>query len=56
MRFLEENGIGYQTPWAKVPIVPTAVVYDLNVGDPKIRQTSEDGYKACLIANVNFET
>ena len=56
MRFLEENGIGYQTPWAKVPIVPTAVVYDLNVGDPKIRPTSEDGYKACLNANVNFET
>lgn len=56
MRFLEENGIGYQTPWAKIPIVPAAVVYDLNVGNPKIRPTAEDGYNACLNASVNFET
>ncbi len=56
MRYLEENGIGYQTPWAKVPIVPAAVVYDLNVGDPKIRPTADDGYNACLKASVNFET
>ncbi|MEN3039494.1 MAG: P1 family peptidase [Candidatus Kryptonium sp.] len=56
MRFLEENEIGYQTPWAKVPIVPSAVVYDLNVGNPKIRPTAEDGYNACLNATINFET
>ncbi len=56
MRYLEEKGIGYQTPWAKVPIVPSAVVYDLNVGNPNIRPTAEDGYKACLNASVNFET
>jgi len=56
MRYLEENGIGYQTPWAKVPIVPSAVVYDLNVGNPKVRPTAEDGYNACLNAGVNFET
>ncbi len=56
MRYLEENGIGYQTPWAKVPIVPAVVVYDLNVGNPKVRPTAEDGYKACLNASVNFET
>lgn len=56
VRYLEERGIGYQTPWAKVPIVPTAVVYDLNVGNPKIRPTADDGYKACLSADVKFET
>src|SRR5512140_3250301 len=32
MRWLEEHGIGYATPWAKVPLVPTAVVFDLNIG------------------------
>jgi L-aminopeptidase/D-esterase-like protein len=26
MAFLEERGIGYHTPWAKVPIVPAAAI------------------------------
>ena len=56
VRYLESNGIGYQTPWAKVPIVPCAVVYDLNVGNPNVRPTAEDGYKACLTASSDFET
>ncbi len=29
MRFLEEQGIGFATPAARVPIVPAAVVFDL---------------------------
>jgi L-aminopeptidase/D-esterase-like protein len=50
MRFLEERGIGYVTPWARVPIVPAAVIYDLNVGSAKVRPTAEAGYAACTNA------
>ena len=46
MRWLEERDIGYATPWAKVPLVPTAVVYDLNVGSNSIRTDPSCGYKA----------
>jgi L-aminopeptidase/D-esterase-like protein len=33
-----------------VPLVPAAVLYDLSVGDPKIRPNAEAGYKACQAA------
>jgi L-aminopeptidase/D-esterase-like protein len=51
MRYLEERNIGYRTPWVKVPIVPAAVIFDLNVGSTTIRPTAEGGYKACLAAH-----
>lgn len=47
MQWLEEHSIGYQTPWAKVPIVPAAVVFDLNVGSNTLRPDPLTGYKAC---------
>lgn len=50
MRYLEERGIGYQTPWARVPIVPAAVVYDLNIGDASARPSAASGYQACADA------
>jgi L-aminopeptidase/D-esterase-like protein len=50
MRYLEEAGIGYQTPWGRVPIVPSAVIFDLNVGSPAVRPTAEAGYEACRAA------
>ncbi len=46
MRFLEERGIGYPTPWGVVPIVPAAVVFDLNVGSASIRPSAASGYAA----------
>jgi L-aminopeptidase/D-esterase-like protein len=48
MRFLEERNIGYQTSAGKVPIVPTAIIYDLGVGEGQIRPNREMGYQACL--------
>jgi L-aminopeptidase/D-esterase-like protein len=33
-----------------VPIVPAAILYDLEIGDAKIRPTAESGYKACQAA------
>lgn len=50
MKFLEEKGIGYQTPWVKVPIVPAAVIFDLNIGSKDIRPTASSGYAACASA------
>jgi len=48
MRYLEERGFGQETMVAKVPIVPTAVLFDLDTGSSKIRPGIEEGYKACL--------
>ncbi len=48
MKFLEERSIGYQTSTAKVPIVPAAILYDLGLGDGRVRPDKEMGYQACL--------
>jgi L-aminopeptidase/D-esterase-like protein len=48
MRFLEEKNIGYQTSAGKVPIVPTAIIYDLGLGKGRARPDQEMGYQACL--------
>ncbi len=53
VRWLEERGIGFPTGAAKIPIVPAAILYDLGVGDPKIRPDAEAGYKACQAASAN---
>ncbi|MEN8242186.1 MAG: P1 family peptidase [Chloroflexota bacterium] len=50
MQYLEENGIGYQTQVARVPIIPSAILFDLNIGDPNIRPDKQMGYQACLNA------
>ena len=50
MRYLEERGFGYETLVAKVPIVPTAIIFDLSIGKSNIRPGIEEGYKACLAA------
>jgi L-aminopeptidase/D-esterase-like protein len=50
MRYLEERGFGYETGAGKVPIVPAAIIFDLNLGDPKIRPAAREGYQACLAA------
>jgi L-aminopeptidase/D-esterase-like protein len=52
MRYLEERGIGFETGFGKVPIVPAAVVFDLSVGDPKIRPTADCGYRAAAAATA----
>jgi len=50
VRYLEERGIGFHFGGTTVPIVPAAILFDLGVGDPKIRPTAESGYKACQAA------
>ncbi len=50
MKYLEERGFGYETSAGKVPIVPAAIIFDLNLGDPRIRPGANEGYQACLAA------
>ncbi len=47
MRWLEVHERGYETPWGIVPIVPAAVIFDLNVGARSVRPTADAGYRAC---------
>lgn len=50
MRALEEQGIGFPTPAACVPIVPAAIIYDLGMGSAGIRPDAAMGYAACQAA------
>ena len=51
VRYLEEKEIGYDLGYARVPIVPAAILLDLRVGDkPHVRPGAECGYKAALAA------
>lgn len=50
MQYLEEKGIGFDTKFAKVPIVPAAILFDLGLGDPKIRPDKASGHAACISA------
>ena len=52
MKYLEERRIGFKTDDAIVPIVPAAILYDLSVGDPRIRPDAEAGYKAAKAAST----
>ncbi len=52
MRWLDENGHGLQVGPARVPIVPAAVLFDLWVGDPRIRPGADTGYAACQTASA----
>lgn len=51
MQWLEENQIGLRTGYGLVPIVPAAVVFDLAVGDARIRPDAPMGYQACVAAS-----
>ena len=55
MRYLEERDVGFDVGVAKIPIVPTAVIFDLGFGDCRARPTLEMGYEACLKANKPVE-
>jgi L-aminopeptidase/D-esterase-like protein len=51
MRYLEEEKIGFNTGVAKVPIVPSAILYDLNLGRADVRPDSAMGYRAATSAS-----
>jgi len=47
MQYLEERNIGFDVQVTKIPIVCGAVLFDLTIGDYKIRPDKEMGYQAC---------
>jgi len=52
VRYLEERGVGFDVGIAKVPIVPAAILFDLQVGEkPDIRPGPDCGYKAAVAAS-----
>lgn len=51
MRWLEERGVGFPFGGARVPVVPSAILFDLRVGDPSIRPTADCGYRAAGAAS-----
>jgi L-aminopeptidase/D-esterase-like protein len=50
VRWLEERGLGRPTPVGVIPLVSTAVVFDLAAGDPSARPGPDQGYAACEAA------
>jgi L-aminopeptidase/D-esterase-like protein len=46
LRWLEQQGRGYAAGPVLVPHVPGAFLFDLNVGDPRVRPTREMGFEA----------
>jgi len=47
VRYLDEKGVGFKIGRATVPIVPSAILIDLEVGaSEKIRPTADCGYRA----------
>ncbi|MEW6301117.1 MAG: P1 family peptidase [Thermodesulfobacteriota bacterium] len=53
MQFLEERGVGFDTGFGVVPIVGAAVIFDLEIGDPKVRPDKSMGYAACVAASAD---
>ena len=53
MRFLEEQDVGFDAHVAKVPIVPAAVLFDLEIGRADVRPDAEMGYQACENASTD---
>ncbi len=47
MRYLAEHEIGHTTPIRLIPLVPTAVIYDLFINDGQRPPDAEMGYQAC---------
>jgi L-aminopeptidase/D-esterase-like protein len=52
---LAERGLGYPTPWGRVPLVPAAVVFDLGLGDGSVRPGPAEGRAAAEAAATHVE-
>lgn len=54
-RFLREKGFGYRTPFARLPLVSAAVIYDLGVGACQGCPKPDDAYAAAAAASAQVE-
>jgi L-aminopeptidase/D-esterase-like protein len=55
MAYLEERGKGFDVVKTKIPIVPTAVIFDFGIGDFRVRPDYSMGYQACFNASKKVE-
>jgi L-aminopeptidase/D-esterase-like protein len=53
MRYLEERGVGFDVQVTRVPIVPTAILFDLRLGDHRARPDAAAAYAACENATAD---
>lgn len=51
MRYLAEKQIGFNAGNARVPIVPSAIIFDLNLGSATAHPDADMGYAACVAAS-----
>jgi len=51
VRYLEERGVGLNVGVVKVPIVPSAILFDLAFGRADVRPDAAMGYQACQNAS-----
>lgn len=52
-QYLAENNIGYDTGVARVPIVASAVLFDLGIGNPRVHPNAANAFEACLVARTD---
>lgn len=52
VKYLREQGLGFDTPYGKVPIVPAAVIYDLSMGQSDLHPDEIMGYQAARLAGT----
>ncbi len=53
MEYLENRGFGFDVGVTKVPIVTGAVLFDLEIGNCKIRPDKTMGYDACINSEMD---
>lgn len=52
MQWLHEHSYGFDAGVARVPIVPAAVLFDLDVGRADVWPDADSGYRACQAAST----
>ncbi len=55
VRYLEEQGRGLKFGRAVIPLVPSAIIFDLGLITHLVRPTAEDGYAAAKAAGLEFD-
>lgn len=54
MHCMEEEAVGFPVGQGiVVPIVPAAVLFDLHIGNPKVRPSAKWGFQACKKADIS---
>jgi L-aminopeptidase/D-esterase-like protein len=55
VRYLREQKVGYETTFARIPLVAGAVIYDLGLGRPDAFPGPDDAYEAAARASALVE-